>query len=268
MTLPLTTLTRAKAACVVGSTTDHDDRIRQLITSVSAMIETYLGRHIEEKSRTGIYDVEPGQQLIFLRGYPVKTVTSYKEDISREFSGSAIDSSNYYTDAGRGAIDFDKYALLWGPGVFQAVYVGGMAPTTIRMTVAGTPSGSYTASEVVTDGTLDGRGTFVSQTASSITFDVTSGTFGVGNTITGATSTRTTVITSITTEPLIHKFSDVVLAAELQIAYMWQRRNVVGTQTLSADGASISLELPSFELLPGVKALLSRHKSYVERNES
>jgi len=261
-----TTLERVKARLdIATATTTHDDMLRQLVSASSQAIERYLDRHLESKSRTEQYGMEPWQRLLFLRGYPVATLTSIKDDIERAFTGSAITSTDYYHDSERGIVTFDKYIPVYGPGVLQVVYSGGMAATVIRMTgVIGAVTGTMTASNVVSGGTSLGRGTIVSISSGvSIVVDVSSGQFLAGETLTDVTASGTCTLSSITVEPLVSLYPDVMMACEAQVMYLWQRRKMEGLTTLSADGSSISLEQPTTDLIPGVRGILNRHRRVV-----
>ena len=146
--------------------------------------------------------------------------------------------------------------------MIQVVYTGGMAPTVIRMIgVIGAITGSMTVGNVVAGTTSLARGIIISITSGvSITVDVSSGQFLAGETLTDVTALGTCTLSSITTEPLVSKFPDVVMAGEAQVMYLWQRRTMEGLTTLSADGSSISLDQPTTDLIPGVRRLLDRHR--------
>lgn len=101
--------------------------VDQLIAGVSKGVEKELRRHAESKSRTVNRDVSRHSRSVSLRGYPIASVTSIKNDSSRQFaSGTEIDSDLFYIDADAGVIDFD-FELQWGPGALEVIYTGGMA---------------------------------------------------------------------------------------------------------------------------------------------
>lgn len=191
--MDLTTVARVKAILEISGA-QHDTVLGQLVTGVSAAIERFLNRRAKEQAYTEQYDVIPGQQRLFLRAYPVAAAPAaiFANDISRTFGGSAvIPATNYYLDLERGIVEFDRQPLVYGPGVVQAIYTGGM----------GTDENDF-----------------------------------------------------------VINFPDVAQAAEAQIAYLWQRRGMKGVATLSSGGASISLETPTIELQPGVRAMIQRHR--------
>lgn len=129
--MDLTTSARAKTGLDLSATTD-DTFLATLIAAVSALSESYLNRHAQQVARTEQYNVERGQRVVYLRGYPVDTTATltFKNDTVRDFASvTAIDSDLYYLDSSRGVVYFEDGVLLPGDGVLQAVYTGGMATT-------------------------------------------------------------------------------------------------------------------------------------------
>jgi len=111
----------------------HDRLMRSMITSLSASVEKLLGRYVEETARTTYVDVETlGQRVVWLKGYPITTMSSIYEDASREYaSGSLVSSTNYSsgTESLRlGRVEFD-YNLRTGFEVLKVTYTGGMGTT-------------------------------------------------------------------------------------------------------------------------------------------
>lgn len=98
-----------------------------LITGISKEVEKALHRHILVASRTVTIDIDRHDDSIFLKGYPITSVVSIKNDSSRLFSsGTVVDPILYYVDLENGIVSFD-FELLWGPGALQIEYTGGMA---------------------------------------------------------------------------------------------------------------------------------------------
>ena len=120
--LRLTNLTRVKRLLTIDNS-GHDTLLQQLITEVSARIERFLGRHVEKLARTVQIDIEDGQQVVFLKGYPVEATPAaqFRNDSAREFSGSDIDTDDYFLRREDGSATFDSIALIPGDGVFRAV---------------------------------------------------------------------------------------------------------------------------------------------------
>lgn len=266
MAVEVTTLGRVKNQLeIAAGTTAHDVLLRRWISSATSSFETYLNRHIEAKSRTEQFTVEPWQRRVWVQGYPVTTVTTVKNDTQRDFTGLTVDVGDYYLDAAGGRFDFDKYILLFGPGVLQIVYTGGMAASTERMIgTIGTVSGTMTPGNTVEGTNSLARGTLVAVTSGvSITVDVESGGFLDGETLTDLTASGTVTLTAVTQEPFVSRYPDVVSAANWQVAYWFQRRSSLGAVSISSEGGSVSLEQPTFELQPGVKQMIDRHRRAV-----
>lgn len=123
-----------------GQFGDQSSFVSQLISGMSRAVEKYLGRYLESTSRTTYIDVEPGECVFFLQGYPISSSgLSIYEDTSRLFTGSALDSTMYDTTAralNEGRIEFDSSPTS-GPSVLKVVYTGGLA-TSVDNLVAST----------------------------------------------------------------------------------------------------------------------------------
>lgn len=71
--------TKAKVKNILGITgTASDDLIDELITNITARIETYCNRSFTEASFTEYFDTESGDKKLFLRNTPVSSLTSVK----------------------------------------------------------------------------------------------------------------------------------------------------------------------------------------------
>ena len=100
------------------------------ITMYSDLVALPLARWVEQTARTEQYDLRPNQAMLFLRGYPVLETPAavVKIDTQRAFPSSAVeDTSNYYLDLARGKIKWSLPPSVWGPGIVQVAYTGGMA---------------------------------------------------------------------------------------------------------------------------------------------
>lgn len=188
----LTTTARVKS--LLSNTASSSDAIINMIVSgVSVTIGNYLNRHAEKVARTEYYDVEPFQQMLQLRGFPVASspVAALTNDVNREFTGvTAIDAGDYYLNLARGSVEFDQVALVPGPGVMKVVYTGGLASST---------------------------------------------------------------------SALITAYPEIALAADLQAAWLYKRRDVLGTSGISGEGGSISFD-NMVGLIPTVKEMLRPYR--------
>lgn len=262
----LTTLARIKRRAPV-STSVHDDLLNSLIVSVSHEVEAYLDRHLLLTSRTEQMDVNPGQQVWWLRGYPVSSSVSptFKFDIDRAFTSDAEDSSTYYVRNEDGRVEFD-FSYNTGrfryPGALQVVYTGGLAATldTFTSAISGL-AGTFTASETVTGGTSGATGTYVSNTATSLTLRVTNGVFETGETVTGGTSAASATLGTFTATPLVMGYPDIVAAVDELVTMAFQRRDNVGLSSFSSEGSSISYWDTAIGWPKHAQALLERYRN-------
>ena len=130
--MDLTTTARVKALAGAGGVSlgaDLDAVIATLIAKYSAAAEKVMNRHVEATARTEQYDVDPGQRVFVIKGYP-GTITTLKHATDRSFSGvDAIDSDNYYWQSASGILTVDDWPLTPGAGVLQVVYTAGMGAT-------------------------------------------------------------------------------------------------------------------------------------------
>lgn len=125
--MDLTTVARYKAYSGIGGASE-DTILGYLITAVSAQFENHLDRYVESTSRTVYQDVEPGQRVFSLRGYPVSSVTSVHNDIDWDFESSDLLDADDYTVLGDdGLLNVPRYTLAYGPRALKVVYTGGMA---------------------------------------------------------------------------------------------------------------------------------------------
>jgi len=115
---------------------DVDDLLTVLIADYSASFERYLGRQVLVGATTEYFDVEPGQRVFFLVGYPVGSVTSVYHDTSRVWTSGEIASTAYYLDTSTGYLNIDGAGLFPGPGVLRVIYSGGMAANAAAFIVA------------------------------------------------------------------------------------------------------------------------------------
>lgn len=137
--MDLTTLDKVYLALgTSGVATDkaHGGLLSEMITAISARVEQSMRRHVQSTSRTVVYDVQPGQRMVQLFGYPVTSVTTVHHDLDRDFaSDSLIDSDNYSVDSRTGALWLD-YEYAPDRQILQVVYTGGMAATTAAFIAA------------------------------------------------------------------------------------------------------------------------------------
>jgi hypothetical protein len=270
----LTTLARVKAGLVgMLTSTQHDAYLKGLIISVSARIEKWLDRHTQRVARTEYLDAKMHQKAWFLKGYPVASspaaVITY--DSSRVFTGvTAEDTADYFIDLDRGRIRFDD-ALnidrdIW-PGSFRVAYTGGLATSLDRTTMALTGiAGTFTVGETITGATSGATGTVVSivltgGATGTLILTVAGGDnpFEAAEVISNAGATVSATIGSISVVPLVSAYPAIVEACNQQVAFLFQRKDSLGTTNISTEGGSIGMETP-VQLTKMVKEFLAPYR--------
>lgn len=101
--MPLDTLSNAKSVLLVGGSGD-DTMLAQLQDAADSFIEKFTGRSFTGGTFTETHPA--GGPMLFLRNFPVASVTSLKVDADRAFgSGTERDTSTYAIHADRGVIE-------------------------------------------------------------------------------------------------------------------------------------------------------------------
>ena len=101
--MPLDTLANAKSVLLVGGSGD-DTMLAQLLDAADSFIEKYTGRSFAGGTFTETHPA--GGPMLFLRNFPVASVTSLKVDADRAFgSGTERDTATYAIHADRGVVE-------------------------------------------------------------------------------------------------------------------------------------------------------------------
>jgi uncharacterized phiE125 gp8 family phage protein len=101
--MPLDTLANAKVALLVSGSGD-DSLLTQLLAAAESFIEEHTGRDFAGGTFTE-YHAASGS-MIFLKNYPVATVTSLRIDPARQFGASTErDTTTYAIHSNRGVIE-------------------------------------------------------------------------------------------------------------------------------------------------------------------
>ena len=130
----LTTLDRVRAILEMPEgITQHDEKLQQLIESVSASVEDHLGRLCEKKARTAILDTEESGtgRLIYLKAWPVASIASVYLDYEGAFpTTSLLDTSSYrlLQNGELGLLMLLTSVECW-PSCLKVIYTGGLAST-------------------------------------------------------------------------------------------------------------------------------------------
>ena len=101
--MPLDTIANAKSVLLVGGSGD-DTMLAQLMDAADSFIENYTGRSFAGGTFTETHPA--GGPMLFLRNFPIASVTSLKVDADRVFgSGTERDTTTYAIHADRGVIE-------------------------------------------------------------------------------------------------------------------------------------------------------------------
>lgn len=138
--MDLTTLTRVKEVLGgLSGVTTEDAILGQLIAGVSARVAAELDREVQVGTLTEVLDAQVGQKAFPLRGYPVTSITSVKEDTydgSFGASAATLASSYYRVNKRNGLLSLVDWSVTGEPASIQVVYVGGMAADTAAFVAA------------------------------------------------------------------------------------------------------------------------------------
>jgi uncharacterized phiE125 gp8 family phage protein len=121
----LDTLANVKAALLIA-TTDDDTTLTRFLATAESFIAEYTGRAFDGGTFT---ETHPGgANLVFLRNFPVSSLTDVRVDPNRAFGSETIlDPANYVLHADRGVIESVAGPFLprgrggW-PGTVQVAY--------------------------------------------------------------------------------------------------------------------------------------------------
>lgn len=108
---------------------DEDNLIDQLINVVSNLFEKYLDRTLLTGSQTEYFDVYPGQDVFYLKAWPVSAVSSVTNDLDWTAS-TEVDSSLYKLFDSRRLVFQSPDIITNGRRALCVSYTGGMAATT------------------------------------------------------------------------------------------------------------------------------------------
>ena len=139
-----TTVTRVKALLDITSSA-HDAVLATMVSAVSKRFETFLDRPLEATARTEEYDLRPRQNVIYLRAYPVSTVSSVKIAFDWDFAAAAtVAASDYHIDSETGMLHLNYFPSTsylsnnnaTAPCVAQVVYTAGFSASTSALIAA------------------------------------------------------------------------------------------------------------------------------------
>jgi uncharacterized phiE125 gp8 family phage protein len=138
--MALDTLANVKTSLLITGSTD-DAVLNRLIDAADAFIAEYTGRAFAGGSFTEVHAA--GREVVFLRNFPVASVTSVKVDAARQFGSSTVlPVDNYVVHTDRGVIESLNGPFIeprpgrtddW-PAAVQVVYSAptGQVPAAVR----------------------------------------------------------------------------------------------------------------------------------------
>jgi hypothetical protein len=136
-----TTIARVKALLDISST-NYDTELTTMVSAVSKRIETFIDRPLELAARTETYSIRPRQNKLFLRAYPVTTITTVKIATDWDYAAAtAVTASDYHVVADSGTLHFQFYPIsnylgdnyAYAPDAVQVVYTGGFDTSTVNL---------------------------------------------------------------------------------------------------------------------------------------
>ena len=105
---------------------EHDSHLRQLITSVSKQIETFMSIKPEGKERAHLFDVHEVIDF-FVKAFPLHSITSVINDFDRTFVNTIVPTSDFTFEPEIGLLTIDRFILIPGRRTLQVIYVVGFA---------------------------------------------------------------------------------------------------------------------------------------------
>jgi uncharacterized phiE125 gp8 family phage protein len=131
--MALDTLSNIKTALMI-TTTDDDDVLERIMETAEAFIQEHTGRTFAGGTFTE--DHAGGFSALFLRNFPIASVTSVKADSTRQFgSDTVLPADRYFAHRERGVLEATCGLFLpVGPGTLRVVYTTatGQVPGVIK----------------------------------------------------------------------------------------------------------------------------------------
>lgn len=233
--------------------TDDDQLSRRdllpWINSVSENIEQYLGIETEIVSRTEYFDVGWGQREYWVKGTPINSIASVKEDPTGLFDGSESTltaGSDYHI----GTEEISVVTLLprgWeGDRGIQIAYTGGLASHGTQSEFVTASSSGWTVDDYCIGNSSAATGIVSSISGNNLTVDVLYGVFVVDEIIaeysdegTTATGVTTTINSKASIALCESSFSSITSACENEIRYLWEHRMDFENDGSQRDGVTI-----------------------------
>jgi hypothetical protein len=236
----ISTLARVRQACnQAGPTNVVDPDLMQCLAAVSTVIQTYMTRWVQVHQRTDT------------NGSPIRSISKFEYNCGGTWI--TFQPTQYWW------VDDNElhYPRLPAHTAMRITYVGGMAysvDTSVESisAVTGTPSIGEAFTSI--SGST-GKIIAFDSVAMTATIQIATGGLSYGDILTGATSHATLTIGATIQESILSDYADLAKAADMQTAYMYQRRNSLGRTATTSGNGTTTFE-KDYELLPGVKQIL------------
>lgn len=226
-----------------------------MISAVSTSIANLCNSDFSVRSRVERRIL--AKPVFIVNNGPARSITSIRYNDSRMMTqGSvAVQPSGYEIDPEGGRVYLGSSFL---PGkVWEIAYVGGRFYTTNASQFAATASGAVQLQQHIFP---DGRKLTVSawdSVGGIVTFTADAGSFREGEALT-LTNGTTLTLGACAKPSVCNDGPDLEQACLMQVSNLWQRHKSLGrTSTDLGNGASQFVK--DYDLLPGVKTLLTRY---------
>ena len=245
--------------------------LSEFMASVSGQIEEYLNRKIFKDTYTEYFRTRPNKLEYFIKGAPVSSITTVKEDSTGLFTGSESTLTDSFIGAEENSIVIDRGVNYNSKRGLQVVYVGGLALDAVESVYNITEeTGTPVAGKYVKGSSSEAVGYTTAYASDVLTLDNYYGIFKVGETLTFYDDADLTTASSITVTydsyvclGLAESNPNLVTACNAQVRYMF--RNVLSFEDATADSSNVvfkrNIEKQNYyELRPEVTDLLRSYR--------
>ena len=215
---------------------------------------------MESKSRTEYFDILGAWQIEFYpKANPVTAITSIAHDSTGLFTGSESTLTNHYIGLNGDSIVLDNPTTI-GRKVLELVYTGGVAVHGTQSTFTLTSPGVFVANQFVWGSTSGAWGIVKSFSTPTIVVENLYGVFEDGEVLNQAAKEGanagdgvTGTISAITAQSLAEQFPEYTTAVEMQIRYLYRRKDNFELASTQKDGQRYKEKAPAFGTHEGLQ---------------
>jgi len=124
---------------IASNDTDNDTLLEILAEAIQDLFDDLTSRTWEETTHTEYHNSDEYGDMIFLRNYPVTSITSIHDDPERDFGATdLVDSDDYTYDADKGIVYYDGWFYKGKQSlkvVYKAGYTANALPKHIKQTL-------------------------------------------------------------------------------------------------------------------------------------